>query len=1523
MKRSTWAVVLTAIILLVGIEIGIADSPYSEHIIGVGNETLYEDYRGLEEFGVVDAWKMGYTGKEVKVAIIDTGIDFATPDLIGTQARIENEDSPYYGWPIVIDLKSLSQYQKNNPYPYNYQYANTSVTDTEGYIVTGNSKSGVYHIGDHPDEHLTKFYGAPVKVLVADEEHAEVYDTVYVDLNNNHDFSDDKPCRKGDEVSYWDKDNDSYPDESGGMIYFIADGNRPLPFSQLFYGEEARIPETGELIAFHFDPGTHGTMCASIVAAHGKNVKGIAPGARLIPVRTCGENDMLLCLIASLGYDGIANTGDEANIISRSGSLSYFNKGADKTSVFLEYLTTEVSPYTTIVCGNGNYGSGYGTCGSPSSEHVINVGAIYDLWWDNSSYRGDVTCFSSRGPNALGQVKPNVLATGYFTPASRPLWFTHDGKAAWAARGGGGTSGATPHVSAVVALIYQAYKETEGEFPASEKARDILMSAATDINEEVFAQGSGIMNAKRAVKIASRRGGALIEPALFVTSPVEAGSTLDFEFTISNYSDRPIALNPQRLIKEATKTFSLDLTNESILFPVDNELLDCDLLKVSFYYPRNTKDTKLEEDEGYILYLYNWRDLNNDSRAGPEEGITLNNTQKEELESIAIGDWGSGFTSEARMHDPGERTDDGLFIGLDRRGETESKAVSVVVETYNWQKWDMEIDVRDNKVSCVIPAPEETGVYQGEILLDAEGVDGKQCIPISFATYRNASIKIGTTQEIYENGKLYGRFEGDGKHGSWDSRFYPIYNNGSEIVTIDVTWEDPNTDIDVYLYGEGVVDTSKLWEYPTKSPIELPVLSVLKENGHSMRVWRTIMGEGFMGMGYGLSYSKFYTSTGKNSEVIAGELTDGLNILVLNQVISGGNVYGENVGIRTNITSPEPIELAAEAGETIKYRSPCVDGIIGFSSGREGVAGGIETFEAKQGDVLLLRSNGTYYRPHLFFDSNGNETRDWDTDEIVFAERRVGYITHLYTDIIPIPRNGTYFFMVNLEGKLYHMTEKYVASPSSQITIQAPKEAGTYLGLCAVNGKVVPVPVILEVEPLEPAQIELKAPEIIGCNLPFELEIRICDRYGNLVEINTSVTVILENRTEEIEIVNGTGSVTLNAPETEGEHAIRVEGNFDAEEIYIKATQKPLIDLDSTLNDVVLRNKGGAGIELNLYINPSGFDSVNPVSLKEYTPTYHRKSHLGPGEEEHFDLTGYQAEYYKQKQSVHPSDPIWKILSSSMTTVTDNHSDILLYEGQVSTYGFGCSFGGPGIEELKKIEQIKSVYSDEPITFEAYGVISIQHNESQPLFFVTNGDFSVIPGTPGKLTVRMENETHIVEVLPAATKEMVEEIVLLGNGKQKTIDPKSEEGIGLASLLTRKLHELNLQARCVFSEEDIRGIKQKDRAAELVFKNPIDIRISQLVEPEERYHIPDEKGYRILKNVETALFILEDILDEGLEAHILVGSERKDRDERCSWNVTEKDREKYKEFSPLHNLPYNYELKISFLRTHSQLSIEL
>ena len=128
------------------------------------------------------------------------------------------------------------------------------------------------------------------------------------------------------------------------------------------------------------------------------------------------------------------------------------------------------------------------------------------------------------------------------------------------------------------------------------------------------------------------------------------------------------------------------------------------------------------------------------------------------------------------------------------------------------------------------------------------------------------------------------------------------------------------------------------------------------------------------------------------------------------------------------------------------------------------------------------------------------------------------------------------------------------------------------------------------------------------------------------------------------------------------------------------------------------------------------------------------------------------------------------------------------------------------------------------------------------------------------------------------TKEMVEKIVLYEDGKQEIIDLKSEDGKGIASLLTRKLHELNLQARCVFSEEDIEKIKQKDRVIELILKKPIDITISQWVEPEERYHIPtDEKGYRILENVKNALFILEVNLAKGLDCLLYTSPSPRDR----------------------------------------------
>ncbi|MFB3765160.1 MAG: S8 family serine peptidase [Methanotrichaceae archaeon] len=1136
-----------------------------------GNPALYNAYKGLERFEVNDAWNIGYTGKGVTVAVIDSGIDFATPDLMGTQARVLNKSSHYYDWPIVIDLDSLFLYQQSlKNLVAQSHYANTTSTNVTGYQVTGTSKSGIYHIGDHPDQHLAQFYGHPVKVLVVDERISGVYDTVYVDLNDNHDFRDDKPCRKGDEISYWDRDNDGYPDESGGMIYFIADGKTPLPFSRMLYGENSKIPKNGELVAFHFDDGSHGTMCASIIAAQGKNVKGIAPDARMLPVQNSIENDMILCLLASIGYDGVPNTGDEADIISRSGGFSYlFNKGADEGSAFLEYLTTNVSPATTIVYANGNDGSGYGTVQSPSSEHVINAGATYDLWWNNSSYRGNVIGFSSRGPNALGQIKPNVLATGYLAPRVLPLWNTHSGKAAWDDMGGG-TSGATPHVAAVVALIYQAYKEKHGTFPTSEKARDILMSSATDIDEEVFAQGSGIINAKRAVEIASGKNGVLVEPALLVTSPVEAGSNLKFNFTISNYSGKPIDLKPQILVKDKTKNLTLKSGNESIFFTIPSDMLRCDLLKVSSYYPRDTRSTKLDKYEGYDLYLYNWKDRNSDGKA-----------QDDELEAIAAppGDMGLGFTSEARMHNPSERMDEGIMAGLKRRGEIKSKEIQVVIETYKWKPWNMGMNIDGNNVHVSIPAPNTTGVYQGKILL--EYGSEQQCIPVSFSIYRNDEVKINNTNEIYENAKIYGRFEAEPKK-FWDSRFYPIYNLGNDLATIDVAWEDPNTDIDIYLYGENVFNASELWKFSTTTPVNLPQLRVLKENGHSMRVSGiNVLPYGDRGVGG--SYSNFYTSTEENRDVITGELTEGLNIIVLHQVISGGNKYGENITVKVNVVPFNSMNLRAEAGDTISFSPTGIDAIIGFSRAEE-VKGeefsfSPKAFKADEGDVIVIRSNDTEYSPQIFFDSNENGTMDWGADmyfgsndnstmdELIFAEKRYDGINPSYTDIIPIHKKGSYFlFIMNPYGRLelYHMKNRYENNSSAPMKIKVPEQAGVYLGIAEKDGNLNPVPVKLVVEAREPVSVCLDAMNRTDRNLPFEVTLKVQDKFGNLVKNTATVAVEFNGATKKVDLVKGIGSINLTAPEKTGIYKIKVQSRYGVTEKDIEIADKALIETGNT-----------------------------------------------------------------------------------------------------------------------------------------------------------------------------------------------------------------------------------------------------------------------------------------------------------------------------------------------------------------------
>ncbi|MGQ9468203.1 MAG: hypothetical protein ACUVSG_11290, partial [Anaerolineae bacterium] len=183
-----------------------------------------------------DAWDRGYRGEGVTVAVLDDGIDFAHPDLLGTQKIYSGTATAYNGWPYVFSPISMLAYAFDSFFGTTYiadgypgvHYVDTSATPaltpcgagtlcfqydplidygvrySEVYGVTPTyyisatmTRSGVVHVGTHPDNDLRDFlWGEKVVVLVTDPNTAGVYDTVYVDLDADHDFRDEKPLTR-------------------------------------------------------------------------------------------------------------------------------------------------------------------------------------------------------------------------------------------------------------------------------------------------------------------------------------------------------------------------------------------------------------------------------------------------------------------------------------------------------------------------------------------------------------------------------------------------------------------------------------------------------------------------------------------------------------------------------------------------------------------------------------------------------------------------------------------------------------------------------------------------------------------------------------------------------------------------------------------------------------------------------------------------------------------------------------------------------------------------------------------------------------------------------------------------------------------------------------------------------------------------------------------------------------------------------------------------------------------------------
>jgi hypothetical protein len=291
------------------------------------------NFEELKDLAVLDAkthnfaeaWEAGYTGSGVTVGVLDGGTDFGHPDLIGTWQAWSGQTGSregWNGWPKAFDPfgtlqwlaapsqidQGLSWYTRTTAVTCkdwaskaaqascsvrfatrtgpSRNFAAPAGTREHTYrFLAGVTKSGNVRLGSHPDDHLLSLFGERPAFLVTDSTTAGVYDTAYVDLDNDQRFDDEKPVTKASPASYRDMNGDGFTDLSGGLLYFISDGVTRLPGGVDAFGVTLVRPP-GEMLAWSgdFDPaiGGHGTLTASNVVAQGV-INGRAPTFSDIP----------------------------------------------------------------------------------------------------------------------------------------------------------------------------------------------------------------------------------------------------------------------------------------------------------------------------------------------------------------------------------------------------------------------------------------------------------------------------------------------------------------------------------------------------------------------------------------------------------------------------------------------------------------------------------------------------------------------------------------------------------------------------------------------------------------------------------------------------------------------------------------------------------------------------------------------------------------------------------------------------------------------------------------------------------------------------------------------------------------------------------------------------------------------------------------------------------------------------------------------------------------------------------------
>ncbi|MFH1506266.1 MAG: S8 family serine peptidase [archaeon] len=429
-----------------------------------------------------DVWDLGYTGKNVTIAIIDTGIDYTHPDL-GNCSPVTN----------TIPVGEVHNFTLESPHPYGnneyYMWAvtmpgfdNIAVHFSNISLHSGGCSGGVCLPGDY----IYIFDGDGYFIQEITGDHQDIWsesivgDTILVELDTDSLETD------------WGFAIDAVLNGTIEYVGGILDCDKVIGGFDFVNNDNDPMDDHG-----------HGTHCAGIAASedgNGVGLRGVAPDAKLYAYKVLSESgsgywDWVVAGIeASMDPNQDGDYSDHVDVISMS--LGGDGNPDDPVS---QAVDTAVENGIVAAIAAGNNGE-YRSIGSPgTSRKAITVGASYPDW-------DIIASFSSKGPVVWQDeenvkhymLKPDVVAPGVWICSSQwdGAWSSsecHDDEHTSIS----GTSMATPHIAGVAALLKEAHPDW-----TPEQIKQAIRSSAVHIDYyDMLKQGYGRVDALAAVEL--------------------------------------------------------------------------------------------------------------------------------------------------------------------------------------------------------------------------------------------------------------------------------------------------------------------------------------------------------------------------------------------------------------------------------------------------------------------------------------------------------------------------------------------------------------------------------------------------------------------------------------------------------------------------------------------------------------------------------------------------------------------------------------------------------------------------------------------------------------------------------------------------------------------------------------------------------------------------------------------------------------------------------------------------------------